>query len=72
MSDGTLCLLSEFAERGTLIELFNHYKEHHWERLKEMTTVQIRVSWVTPKMSQNFDLMYFNKIKKSHLFANNE
>jgi len=41
VSDGTLCLLSEFAERGTLIELFNHYKEHHWERLKEMTTVQI-------------------------------
>ena len=31
-----------------------------------------RVSWVTPKMSQNFDLMYFNKIDKSHLFANNE
>jgi len=27
---------------------------------------------VTPKMSQNFDLMYFNKIEKSHLFANNE
>ena len=31
-----------------------------------------RVSWVTPKMSQNFDLMYFNKIEKSHSFANNE
>ena len=38
----------------------------------ENCTMYIRVSWVTPKMSQNFDLMYFNKIEKSHLFANNE
>ena len=38
---GNVHLVEEFAERGSLTELFEHYKDHHWERLKEMTSTQI-------------------------------
>lgn len=41
VNGGSLSIVSEFADRGKLTELFDHYKEHHWERLKEMTTTQI-------------------------------
>jgi len=34
--------------------------------------IWISLSWVTPKMLQNFDMMYLKKIEKTHLVTNNE
>ena len=64
------------GQPGEALKIFEFFARYFCFEMRAKTEKlcykEPRVSWVTPKMSQNFDLMYFNKIEKSYLFANNE
>mgnify|MGYP006944987242 CR=1 FL=1 len=48
------------------MKLFKSDEDHFVENIskhRKKFKVQIKVTWVTLKMSQNFDMMYLNKIE---------